>query len=83
MVNLDIQVNTGDSISCTNLSICTSIGTVISRSALRQASDEKLTKIHMKRTICKVGLKRVHKPVREDTEKRQQLHCDTMTGTTS
>jgi len=30
----DSQVNTGDSISCTNLSICTSIATVTSRSAL-------------------------------------------------
>jgi len=33
-VRWDPQVNTGDSISCTNLSICTSKATVTSRSAL-------------------------------------------------
>lgn len=77
------QVNTGDSISWTSLSICTNIATVISKSALTEKSSVTGHQSPWTRTIWKVGSMHVRKLVPGDITRRLRRRCDTTTDTAS
>ena len=78
------QVNTGDSMSCTNLSIWTSKATVTSRSALegdQNGGETTLTSIKL--TKCIRGLMHVRTPVQANKARTPPRDYGTKTCTES
>lgn len=75
------QVNTGDSRSCTSLSIWISMLTVISSSALNaHVSTARQQRRPPDHTIFEEDCKLAHKPGREGIERTWRRHCGTRTG---
>jgi len=81
-VRRDSQVNTGDSMSCTNLSICTSKATVTSRSALGDDQNG-VNQVDAQLTRCIRGSMRARTPARANTERTPPQDYDTKTYTGS